>query len=69
MKGMKCIVIKVKEVVHRGRRTRTRWKKMYEMIVKNRRILQVIKKSEGRKAMSTKIRKIMPELTRRIGEE
>jgi len=69
MKGIKCIVIKVKEVVHRGRRTRTGWKRIYEMIVKDRRILQVIKKNEDRGAMSTKIGKITPELTRRVGKE
>jgi len=47
MKGIKCIVIKVKEVVHPGRRTGTGWKRIYEMIVKDRRILQVIKKNKG----------------------
>jgi len=65
MKGIKCIMIKIKKIVQRGRRTGTRWKRIYEMIVKDRRILQVIKKSEGGKAMSTKIGEITPELTRR----
>jgi len=67
MKGFKCIVIKVKEVVHRGRRTGTEWKRIYEMIVKDRRILQVVKKSKGGGAMSIKIGDITPELTRRVG--